>query len=162
MSTVAPPSDRRISALGHDITPMTAAEVAAAAAALTPRQRDILLHAATEAPFCSGHLASKGPGTYICVLGGLPLFRASAKFDSGTGWPSFWEPIDPKHVIEREDDSHGMRRVEILDARSGGHLGHVFYDGPKPTGKRYCLNGEILQFIPDGEPLPTQSQPVRK
>ena len=150
----------KMSASGHDLTPMTPAQIAAAAQKLTDRQRAILLNAATEAPFCSGHLASKGPGTYVCALGGLPLFRASAKFESGTGWPSFFAPIDPAHIIEREDRSHGMVRVEILDARSGGHLGHVFDDGPAPTGRRYCLNGEALVFIPDGTPLPPESQPI--
>ena len=153
---------RRISASGHDLTPLTSAQIAEQAASLTPRQRAILLNAATEAPFCSGHLADKGPGIYVCALGGLPLFRASAKFDSGTGWPSFFAPFDPEHILEREDVSHGMRRVEILDARSGGHLGHVFDDGPAPTGRRYCLNGEALVFVPDGTPLPPQSQPMAK
>ncbi len=151
-----------ISASGYDLTPLTSAQVQELAAALTPRQRAILLNAATEAPFCSGLLTDKGPGIYVSALGGLPLFRASAKFDSGTGWPSFFAPFDPAHIVEREDVSHGMRRIEILDARSGGHLGHLFDDGPPPTGRRYCLNGEALVFIPEGTPLPPASQPVRK
>ncbi len=153
---------RHLSASGHDLTPLTPGQIAHLAAQLTPRQRAILLNAATEAPFCSGLLENKGPGVYVCALGGLPLFRASAKFESGTGWPSFFAPYDPEHIVERVDLSHGMRRVEILDARSGGHLGHLFDDGPAPTGRRYCLNGEALVFIPDGAPLPPESQPARE
>ncbi len=100
-------------------------------------------------------------GTYVCVVGGLPLFRSNSKFESGTGWPSFFEPVDPAHVIERVDKSYGMARTEIVDARSGAHLGHVFDDGPPPTHKRYCLNSAALKFIPDGDPVPMESQPVK-
>jgi peptide methionine sulfoxide reductase MsrA len=93
-------------------------------------------------------------------VGGLPLFRSEDKFDSGTGWPSFTQPFDPDHVILRPDDALGMRRVEVLDARSGAHLGHVFDDGPAPTGHRYCINGVALRFIAEGETLPSESRPV--
>lgn len=159
----APPSGyvhRKISASGYDVTPLSPAEVARLARGLTQAQRDVLLRAGTEPAFCGGLLENKKPGVYISALGGLPLFRSSAKFESGTGWPSFFAPFDPDHVIEKPDNSGGMARVEILDARSGGHLGHVFDDGPRPTGKRYCLNSAALIFVPDGEPLPAQSQPV--
>jgi peptide methionine sulfoxide reductase msrA/msrB len=149
-----------ISAAGYDVTPLPPAEVARLAKNLTQEQRDVLLRSGTEPAFCGGLLANKKSGIYVSALGGLPLFRSSAKFESGTGWPSFFEPFDPDHVIEKVDRSGGMERVEILDARSGGHLGHVFDDGPRPTGKRYCLNSAALIFVPDGQPLPPQSQPV--
>ena len=152
---------RIISESGYDITPLTPDEVARLARDLTPEQRRVMLHAATEAPFCGGEL-SHGKGTYVSALGGLPLFRGADKFESGTGWPSFTQPIDPAHIIERRDTGGGMVRTEILDARSGGHLGHVFDDGPRPTGKRYCLNAAALVFYPEGKPLPPESQPVRR
>lgn len=151
---------RKISASGYDITPLDRAVVQKLAQDLTPEQRNVLLHAGTEAPFCGGQLSHKQPGIYVSALGGLPLFRSAQKFESGTGWPSFFAPFDPEHVIERVDRSGGMVRTEILDARSGGHLGHVFDDGPAPTGKRYCLNSAALIFIPDGQPLPKESRPV--
>ncbi len=159
----SPPSGyvhHKISASGYDVTPLPPAEVARLARGLTAEQRAVLLHAGTEPAFCGGLLENKKPGVYISALGGLPLFRSSAKFESGTGWPSFFAPFDPDHVIEKPDNSGGMERVEILDARSGGHLGHVFDDGPRPTGKRYCLNSAALIFVPDGQPLPPQSHPV--
>ena len=163
----APPSTpaspyvhHKISASGYDVTPLSGAEVAKVARSLTTEQRNVLLKAGTEPPFCGGHLDNKKSGIYVSALGGLPLFRSNTKFESGTGWPSFFAPFDPEHVIERVDNSGGMERVEILDARSGGHLGHVFDDGPRPTGKRYCLNSAALIFIPDGQPLPAQSQPL--
>ncbi len=160
----APPTSpyvhHKISAAGYDVTPLPPAEVARLAKGLTQEQRNVLLKAGTEPPFCGGLLENKKSGVYVSALGGLPLFRSSAKFESGTGWPSFFAPFDPDHVIEKPDNSGGMERVEILDARSGGHLGHVFDDGPRPTGRRYCLNSAALIFIPDGQPLPPQSQPV--
>ena len=162
-STEAKGMQRRIlSASGYDVTPLTQQEIAKLAQDLTPDQRRVLLHAGTEAPFCGGELSHKEPGTYVSALGGLPLFRSGDKFDSGTGWPSFMRPFDPAHIIERRDSSGGMVRVEILDARSGGHLGHVFDDGPRPTGRRYCLNAAALLFIADGTPLPPESRPVRR
>lgn len=154
---------RKISASGYDITPLSKAEIERLAKDLTPEQRGVLLHADTEAPFCGGSLqGNHQQGIYVSALGGLPLFRSTAKFDSGTGWPSFFQPIDPEHIIEKTDVKLGMERTEILDARSGGHLGHVFNDGLAPTGKRYCLNSASLVFIPDGKPLPPESRPVKK
>jgi peptide-methionine (R)-S-oxide reductase len=90
-------------------------------------------------------------------LCGLPLFKSDAKFNSGTGWPSFFAPYDPEHVAEISDDSHGMRRVEIRCKRCDAHLGHVFDDGPPPTHQRYCLNSVSMQFVDDGQPLPLRS-----
>src|SRR5690606_6215831 len=93
-------------------------------------------------------------GVYVCRLCALPLFRSAAKFDSGTGWPSFYEGFAKGHIEELEDRSHGMVRVEIRCQRCGGHLGHVFPDGPPPTGLRYCLNSVSLEFVEEGRPLP--------
>jgi len=149
----------RLSSSGYDLTPMSPAAIAEARKKLTPEEDRICFSAGTERAFCGTLLDNKLEGTYVCVVGGLPLFRSSAKFNSGTGWPSFHSPFDPEHIVERVDRSHGMVRVEILDARSGAHLGHVFDDGPPPTGKRYCLNSAALRFIPKGEALPPESQP---
>ena len=140
----------RQSKSGYDLTPLPPAERERLAAGLTPEERRILLNQGTEPAFCGGLLNQKGPGVYQCRLCGLPLFRATAKFESGTGWPSFYEPFDPDHIAEIEDKSHGMVRVEIRCARCDGHLGHVFEDGPAPTGLRYCLNSASLKFEPEG------------
>jgi peptide-methionine (R)-S-oxide reductase len=134
------------SASGFDLTPPTPDERERMAAGLSPEERRILLHQGTEPPFCGGLLANKNAGVYHCRLCGLPLFRSAAKFESGTGWPSFTEPFDPAHVATVRDTSHGMIRTEIRCARCGGHLGHVFEDGPPPTGQRYCLNSASLAF----------------
>ena len=114
---------------------------------LTPDQYRIARGKGTEAPFCGTLLDNKKEGVYACVCCALPLFRSDAKFDSGTGWPSFFRPVTPENVITHDDTSWGMRRVEILCARCDAHLGHVFPDGPPPTGLRYCLNSESLAFI---------------
>lgn len=134
------------SASGHDLTPPSPSERAELEAKLTPEQRRILLASGTERPFCGGLLDNKRAGTYHCGLCELPLFRSSAKFESGTGWPSFYETFDKEHVREVHDHSHGMHRIEIRCARCDSHLGHVFPDGPRPTGLRYCLNSEALTF----------------
>jgi len=135
------------SASGYDLTPPGATERAALEADLNDEERRVLLRQGTEPPFCGGLLKEKRPGTFVCRLCGLPLFRSSTKFESGTGWPSFYQPFDPAHIREITDSSHGMTRTEIRCARCDGHLGHVFPDGPAPTGLRYCLNSVSLSFV---------------
>ena len=138
--------DATRSASGHDLTPPSAEEKAALAAGLSEEERRVILHQGTEPPFCGGLLNNKEAGVYHCRLCDLPLFRSAAKFESGTGWPSFTQPFDPAHVRNIRDSSHGMIRTEIRCARCDGHLGHVFDDGPAPTGQRYCLNSLSLTF----------------
>ncbi len=133
---------------------------------LTPEQFAILRSSSTERPFCSGFLKNKEPGMYVCAGCGLPLFDSSTKFESGTGWPSFYRPAVDGNVVSKEDDSHGMIRTEVNCARCDGHLGHVFDDGPQPTGLRYCINGESLKFVANqdlktiGEKIPA-TQPSK-
>jgi peptide-methionine (R)-S-oxide reductase len=117
-------------------------------ARLTPQQYRILRGAGTEMCGTSPFNDEKREGTFHCAGCDLPLFQSTTKFQSGTGWPSFYRPAVPGHVIGKEDRSHGMVRTEVLCARCDGHLGHVFADGPKPTGLRYCINGEAMKFIP--------------
>ncbi|RKY18443.1 MAG: peptide-methionine (R)-S-oxide reductase [Planctomycetota bacterium] len=117
-------------------------------AQLTPEQFEVVRASGTERPFCGTLLDNKQEGVYVCVCCGLPLFSSAAKFSSGTGWPSFFQPIGAGNVHETRDEAHGMLRVEITCARCDGHLGHVFEDGPPPTGLRFCLNSESLQFTP--------------
>ena len=139
---------------GHDLTRLTDAQVERLAEGLSPAERHVILHHGTERSGCGVFLDNKRAGVYTCRLCGLPLFRSTAKFESGTGWPSFFAPFDRAHVAYIEDDSHGMRRTELRCQRCDGHLGHVFPDGPRPTGERYCLNSASLAFVDDGQPLP--------
>jgi peptide-methionine (R)-S-oxide reductase len=142
---------------GYDLTPLSDERIAALAESFSAEERHVILHQGTERPFCGLLLDNKQPGTYVCRLCGLPLFASNAKFHSGTGWPSFFQPYDPDHVRNLEDHSHGMRRVEIRCARCDAHLGHVFDDGPPPTHLRYCLNSVSLQFVDEGQPLTVRS-----
>jgi peptide-methionine (R)-S-oxide reductase len=137
-----------------DLRPLTSSERERLVATLSEEEKAVLLHEGTEPPFCGGLLNNKHDGTYICTLCGLPLFAAATKFESGTGWPSFFEPYQRAHIREVIDRSYGRERTEIRCARCDGHLGHVFADGPQPTGLRYCLNSVALHFVPEGEALP--------
>ena len=137
-----------------DLTPPSEAQRSAITAALSRDERRVLLEHGTEAAFCGVFLDNKKEGLYTCRFCGLPLFRSSAKFDSGTGWPSFFQPYDESHIRRIRDASYGMVRVEEVCARCGSHLGHVFPDGPRPTGERHCLNSVSLSFTDQGQPLP--------
>jgi peptide-methionine (R)-S-oxide reductase len=152
MNPSEPLSSNRSSS-GFDLDPLSAAERTALARTLNAEEQRVLLNQGTEPPFCGGLLKNKENGVYCCKLCGLPLFKSTAKFESGTGWPSFYEAFDPRHIRELRDISHGMMRVEIRCQRCDGHLGHVFDDGPRPTGLRYCLNSVSMEFVAEGQPL---------
>ena len=139
---------------GFDLTLPDDAERKALEADLTREEAEVLLHHGTEAAFCGGLLGQKDDGVYCCRLCGLPLFRHQTKFESGTGWPSFWAPFDEAHVKAVRDTSYDMVRIETRCTRCDSHQGHVFPDGPVPTRLRYCINSVSLSFVKTGEPLP--------
>lgn len=141
-----------------DLSPPTAAQRKQLIAGLGSEERRVLLEHGTEAAFCGVFLDNKLEGVYTCRLCGLPLFRSSAKFESGTGWPSFFQAYDVTHVKTSRDTSYGMIRAEILCARCDSHLGHLFPDGPPPTGERHCLNSVSLAFTENGQALPDPLQ----
>lgn len=123
-------------------------------AKLEPERYAILFEEATERAWSSGLNDEKRSGTFVCAACKLPLFATTGKFDSGTGWPSFFQPLNEAHVATRRDFKMILPRTEYHCARCGGHHGHVFNDGPQPTGLRYCNNGLALEFVPEGEDLP--------
>ncbi|WP_029003680.1 peptide-methionine (R)-S-oxide reductase MsrB [Azorhizobium doebereinerae] len=118
---------------------------------LTPEQYRVMRQHGTERAFTGPYWDEKRPGLYECAACGAPLFSSDTKYESGSGWPSFFQPLDPAALKNVEDQSHGMHRVEVRCARCDGHLGHVFPDGPRPTGLRFCMNGTALNLKPEGE-----------
>lgn len=152
-------TQREVSASGFDISPISTEERERLAADLTAEERRILLNHGTEPPFCGNLTDNKAEGAYACRLCSLPLFRSDAKFHSGTGWASFYAPFDPDHIRNITDNSYGMIRIEIRCRRCDGHLGHVFPDGPPPSGQRYCLNSASLEFFPADTEIPPLRTP---
>jgi peptide-methionine (R)-S-oxide reductase len=120
---------------------------------LTPDEYRVLRQHGTEMAWTGCYVGTKEPGTYVCAGCGNPLFRSGTKFESGTGWPSFTQPVSADSLATREDRSYGMVRTEVLCGRCDGHLGHVFPDGPPPTGLRYCMNSVAMRHVPEGQPL---------
>jgi peptide-methionine (R)-S-oxide reductase len=121
---------------------------------LTPEEYQVLRGHGTERAWTGCFLGTKEAGTYVCAGCGNPLFKSGVKFESGSGWPSFTQPLQPDSVTEYTDRSHGMIRTEVRCGRCDGHLGHVFPDGPPPTGLRYCINSVAMKHILEGQPLP--------
>lgn len=150
----------RYSKSAYDVTPLSRERVEELAAGLDPEAYRVTQKSGTEPAFCGNLVDNHKDGLYCCVVCGLPLFSSENKFTSGTGWPSFYTTFDREHVTGKEDTTHGMTRVEINCARCDAHLGHVFEDGPAPTGLRFCLNSAALKFYEEGQERPAESMPV--
>jgi peptide methionine sulfoxide reductase msrA/msrB len=160
-STPPTPGAPMFSTPGYNVTPLSKARIDELAAKLKPEEAKVILAKGTEPAFCGNLVDNHKDGVYVCRLCGLPLFASEAKFNSGTGWPSFFKPFDAAHIREVHDRAYGMDRTEILCARCGAHLGHVFDDAPQtPTGLRFCLNSVSLEFYEKGQTLPADSQPI--
>jgi methionine-R-sulfoxide reductase len=151
--------DRRGQLVGPVESPRVVKPDAEWRAQLTEEQYQIARGKGTERAFCGTLLDNKRQGVYACICCGLPLFRSDAKFESGTGWPSFFQPVAEENVTTHEDRGYGMTRTEILCARCDAHLGHVFDDGPRPSGLRFCVNSESLAFT-DADDLAALADPA--